>query len=129
MPLVSIHLVRGRSPEQVRALLDAAHDAMVEALGVPATDRYQIVTQHEPGEVMALDTDLGLQRTDQLVIVHVISRQREAHAKQALYRLLAEHLERRCNVAAADLIVAVVENGEADWSFGNGRAQFLTGEL
>jgi hypothetical protein len=27
------------------------------------------------------------------------------------------------------LISAVVTNSDADWSFGNGRAQFLTGEL
>jgi 4-oxalocrotonate tautomerase len=29
----------------------------------------------------------------------------------------------------ADLIVAVTDNGDDDWSFGYGRAQFLTGEL
>lgn len=29
----------------------------------------------------------------------------------------------------ADLIVSLVENSDADWSFGAGRAQFLTKEL
>jgi hypothetical protein len=28
-----------------------------------------------------------------------------------------------------DIIVCIVTNSDADWSFGNGRAQFLTGEL
>ncbi len=30
---------------------------------------------------------------------------------------------------AKDLIVSITENGDADWSFGAGRAQFVTGEL
>jgi hypothetical protein len=29
----------------------------------------------------------------------------------------------------ADLIVSITENDDEDWSFGHGRAQFLTGEL
>jgi hypothetical protein len=29
----------------------------------------------------------------------------------------------------ADLIVSITENSDEDWSFGHGRAQFLTGEL
>jgi hypothetical protein len=28
-----------------------------------------------------------------------------------------------------DIVVSIVTNSDADWSFGNGRAQFLTGEL
>jgi hypothetical protein len=28
-----------------------------------------------------------------------------------------------------DVVVSVVENTQADWSFGFGQAQFLTGEL
>lgn len=129
MPLVRIDIFRGRSQDETRALLDAVHAAVVDALAVPDTDRYQILTQHAPGEMVALDTGLGLYRTQQLVIVHVISRQRTDPAKQALYDLLARNLECDCDVSPDDLIVTVTENGAADWSFGGGRAQFLTGEL
>jgi hypothetical protein len=43
--------------------------------------------------------------------------------------LLAANLAERCGLDSADLIVSVTENGDDDWSFGYGRAQFLTGEL
>jgi hypothetical protein len=33
------------------------------------------------------------------------------------------------SAAPGDLIVSMVENEKEDWSFGAGRAQFLTGEL
>ena len=28
-----------------------------------------------------------------------------------------------------NLLIAIVENGDADWSFGYGQAQFITGDL
>ena len=45
------------------------------------------------------------------------------------HRLLVEELERSCGVAPSDVMISMVENSDEDWSFGLGRAQFLTGEL
>ena len=129
MPLLNFTVIRGRTPEQVRQLLDSAHRAVVDAFGVPERDRYQIVDVREPGDVVALDTGLGFERSDRLVIIQVVSRRRTAEQKQRFYELLAENLHRDCALDAKDLIVAITENGDADWSFGAGRAQFVTGEL
>lgn len=38
-------------------------------------------------------------------------------------------LEARCGLSPDDLMVTLVENADEDWSFGRGRAQFLTGGL
>jgi len=129
MPLILIDVIRGRDEQQLQRLMDTIHDAMVEAFAVPESDRYQVVTQHEPHEITALDTGLGFTRTRDLVILRFVSRQRTDGAKQHLYRLLAARLERDCEVDPADLIVTVVENDAGDWSFGGGVAQFLTGAL
>jgi phenylpyruvate tautomerase PptA (4-oxalocrotonate tautomerase family) len=129
MPLTMIDVIRARSDTEIQTLLDSIHTAMVEAFQVPDTDRYQIVTQHEPHEVIALDTGLGMKRTRDLVIVRFVSRERAEEAKQELYRLLATNLQRNCGIDPQDLIVTITENGAADWSFGGGAAQFLTGAL
>ena len=129
MPLINVDIIRGRSDDQIRHLMDAVHDAMVEAFEVPDTDRYQLLTQHEANEVIALDTGLGVTRSRDIVIVRVTSRTRSEVAKEAFYQALAQHLKKRCGVDPNDLIVAIMENGPADWSFAHGRAQFLTGEL
>ena len=63
------------------------------------------------------------------VIVHVVSRRRSREMKQKFYELLASRLADRCDLDPADLIVSITENSDEDWSFGYGRAQFLTGEL
>lgn len=130
MPLVAIDTIRGQYDQaQLTALLDAVQGAVVEGFGVPATDRYQIITQHEPFELVALDTDLGIRRTEKLIFVRVTSKARTQEAKQALYRLLIDKIGAAVGTGGEDIVVAITENGDADWSFGHGTAQFLTGEL
>jgi 4-oxalocrotonate tautomerase len=105
------------------------HDAVVEAFGVPPRDRYQVVSTHPDHEIVAWDTGLGIDRSSRLVILHVVSRRRSAEMKQRFYELVATNLATRCGLDPADLIVSITDNGDEDWSFGHGRAQFLTGEL
>ncbi|QCY12018.1 tautomerase family protein [Pseudomonas sp. MPC6] len=129
MPLLKFDIIQGRNDEQLKALLDVAHQAMVQAFEVPASDRYQCVTQHRPGELVLQDTGLGYTRSANVVLLTVISRPRPQQQKTTFYRLLAERLQTDCDLSPDDLIVSLVENADADWSFGRGRAQFLTGEL
>ncbi|MEX5684399.1 MULTISPECIES: tautomerase family protein [Pseudomonas] len=129
MPLLKFDIIQGRNDEQLKALLDVAHQAMVQAFEVPASDRYQCVTQHRPGELVLQDTGLGYTRSANVVLLTVISRPRPQQQKTTFYRLLAERLQADCDLSPDDLIVSLVENADADWSFGRGRAQFLTGEL
>jgi phenylpyruvate tautomerase PptA (4-oxalocrotonate tautomerase family) len=129
MPLLYIDLIEGRTPAEIQTLLDATHDAVVEAFGVPPRDRYQVVRTHPAHEIVAWDTGLGIDRSSQLVVVHVVSRRRSGEMKQRFYKLLAGNLAARSGLDPADLIVSITDNGDDDWSFGHGRAQFLTGEL
>ena len=129
MPLLKFDIFQGRSEEQIRALLDASHQAMVQAFDVPSSDRYQCVTQHRPGELVLEDTGLGLARSNNVILLTVVSRPRHQEQKVEFYRLLAQNLQASCGISPDDLIVSIVENSDADWSFGRGRAQFLTKEL
>ena len=129
MPLVRIEAFAGRSQSEIRELLDAAHRAVLSAFKVPERDRYQIYQEHPQANVVVQDTGLGIERTKNVVIVTVISRQRSQEMKQAFYRDLCRELKDSCGVQASDVVVSIVTNSDADWSFGNGVAQFLTGEL
>ena len=129
MPLIRIDLIEGRSEAELATLLDAVHRAMLAAFKVPARDRYQIVQEHAPSHMIVEDTGLGIPRTDKLVLIQVTTRPRGREAKENFYRLLARELEAACGLVPSDLVVAMVENSDEDWSFGHGRAQFLTGEL
>lgn len=129
MPLVRIDLIEHRTPDQVREVADAIHEAIVEILGIPEGDRFQIVTTHKPDEIIALDAGLGFERSDQLVMIHIFTQGgRTPQVKQQLFALLSESLGRK-GVPAEDVFVGITENSAVDWSFGFGRAQYITGEL
>lgn len=129
MPLVRFDILEGRTDQQIQAMLDAAHRAVVEAFEVPEDDRYQIVHEHKPSRIFVKDTGLGIPRTDQVVVVSVTSRPRSQEAKQNFYRLLCVALKEQCGIEPSDVVVSIILNSDADWSFGNGEAQFLTGDL
>ena len=129
MPLLRFDVIEGRDEKELKTLLDAAHRAMLEAFGVPERDRYQIVQQHPAHEMIIEDTGLGFERSKDLVIISVTSKQRTEEQKQALYRLIVKELGESCGIQPNDIMISIVENGNADWSFGMGEAQFLTGKL
>ncbi len=129
MPLLRFDLIEGRSEAEIAALLDAAHRAVLDAFGVPARDRYQIVQEHKKSRLRFEDTGLGIPRSDRALLLQITSRPRSDAAKQAFYRLLCANLAAECGIGSEDVIISFVETQDADWSFGLGRAQFLTGEL
>jgi phenylpyruvate tautomerase PptA (4-oxalocrotonate tautomerase family) len=129
MPLLRFDLIEGRNDAELKSLLDATHRAVLLAFGVPERDRYQIVHEHKASRMIVEDTGLGIPRTDKVVTLQVTSRSRTTAEKQNFYKILCEELETHCGIAPSDVMVSLVVNQDEDWSFGYGRAQFLTGEL
>ncbi|GAA1492077.1 tautomerase family protein [Curtobacterium herbarum] len=129
MPLVRFDLATGRTPEAVRAIADATHQAIVDVYGIPERDRFQVITEHPATQIIAQDAGLGFERTEGVVMIQVFTqRGRSDEAKQALYAAIHDALA-GVGVASEDVFIGYVENGPQDWSFGFGRAQYLTGEL
>jgi phenylpyruvate tautomerase PptA (4-oxalocrotonate tautomerase family) len=129
MPLVRIDVLRGRTPEGLRKLADTVQNVMLEVFAAPPRDRYQIISEHDKGHIIAEDTGLGLQRSDGIVIIQIFQQGRSTKQKAAVYAELAQRLEAECGVRPEDLIVSVMANKYADWSFGLGEAQFMNGRL
>lgn len=129
MPLLRFDVKKGRSNDEITSLLDAAHRAVLTAFGVPSRDRYQVVHEHEGSHFVVQDTGLDIVRTDKVVLVSVTSRPRTRAEKEAFYMELCRELKKSCQIEPSDVMVNIVTNTDDDWSFGHGRAQFLTGEL
>ncbi|GAE25337.1 4-oxalocrotonate tautomerase [Halalkalibacter wakoensis JCM 9140] len=129
MPLMRFDVIEGRDEQSLKKLLDAAHKAMVQAFGVPERDRYQIVSQHRANEMIIEDTGLGFERSKDVVVISVTSKERTEEQKQQLYQLMVKELGEQCGIQPNDIMMSIVSNGNADWSFGFGEAQFLTGKL
>ncbi|OBT94408.1 hypothetical protein VE01_07757 [Pseudogymnoascus verrucosus] len=130
MPLVKIDVIKGRrSPAQLRTLADTVQTVMLQKVKAPPRDRYQIITQHEKDVIICDDTNLGFERTDDLVVVQVFQQGRTTEDKQNMFAALADHLSTECGLEKTDLVISCVENKSEDWSFGLGEAQILNGKL
>ena len=129
MPLVRIDVQQGRTPAELRKVADVVQGVMLDVFAAPPGDRYQIITEHPVGQIIAEDTGLGFERTVGVVFIQIVQQGRTTAQKKAAYEQLAERLDAECGVAPTDLIVSIVANGREDWSFGLGRAQFLEGDL
>jgi phenylpyruvate tautomerase PptA (4-oxalocrotonate tautomerase family) len=126
MPLVRIELIKGRTDGEVVAVGAAVQEALVAVMNVPEGDRFQVITEHDPGRFVYNDAYLGIQRTDGIVFVQVfLSKGRTTEQKQAFYALAAKLLAEKAGVRPGDVAIAIVESTREDWSFGNGVAQYL----
>jgi 4-oxalocrotonate tautomerase len=126
MPLVRISLREGKSEQYRRALGDGVHQALVEAMDAPQQDRFQIITEHKVNDLIYDPTYLGIQRSDDIVIVQItLSAGRKPPQKRKLYRRMAEIMEKNPGLRPQDLMINLVEVAWENWSFGNGEAQYM----
>ncbi len=126
MPLVQIDVLRGRPDDELAAIGDAVHEAMVATLGVPQRDRFQMLTQHSPQTLQFDRGYLGIDRSDRFVLVRLtLAAGRSTDVKRAFYARAAALLAERTGVRPEDVTIALVENERGDWSFGNGLASYL----
>lgn len=125
MPLVRISLREGKSEQYRHALADGVHQAMVEAIDAPHQDRFQIITQHAATDLIYDPAYLGIERSDDIVIVQItLSAGRKPAQKRKLYRRIAENLAKNPGLRPQDLMINLVETAWENWSFGNGEAQY-----
>ena len=129
MPLVRIDVNAGRGPEELQQLSRGIHDAILAEYGIPERDYFHIVTEHPAGQIVAQDAGLGFERTPDVVMIQIFTQAgRSQEAKQSLFAAVAARLE-ELGVAGENVFMGYVENAAGDWSFGFGRAQYVTGEL
>jgi 4-oxalocrotonate tautomerase len=126
MPLVRIFLREGKSDEYRKAIADGVHRTLVESVDAPRQDRFQIVTEH-PADALIYDASyLGIERSDDIVIVQItLSAGRKPAQKRKLYRRMAEILKENPGLRPQDLTINLVEVAWENWSFGNGEAQYI----
>ncbi len=129
MPLLQFDLIEGRSENDVKTLLDTAHQIVLEAFKVPERDRYQIVYENKARNMVFQDTGLGFSRTEKFVMVRVFTSPRSDEQKQYFMKRLAEEFQRVCGIEGNDLMISFISNNKGDWSFGFGEAQYMTGTL
>ena len=127
MPLTRIDLAEGQPAGYRQTIGEVVYDAMIETLGVPEGDRFQVITEHA-AQNFIFDADyLGIHRSKDCVFIQVtLLSGRDAGQKSAFYKAIADGLHERLGMRHEDIVINLVENSREDWSFGNGEAQYAT---
>jgi 4-oxalocrotonate tautomerase len=125
MPLVQISLREGTNPKYRKAIAEGVHQAMIDAIAVPPKDRFQVITEYKAGDLIYDADYLDVKRSDKVVFVQItLSIGRKPRQKRALFKRMAELLEKSPGLPAEDLLINLIEVSWENWSFGNGEAQY-----
>jgi phenylpyruvate tautomerase PptA (4-oxalocrotonate tautomerase family) len=121
MPFTRISLLKGKSPEYRKAISDGFHRALVETFNVPPADRFQVIEQLEPGQLIFDRDYLGGPRSDDFVLFNVTAgKPRSVATKRAFYTRLVDLLAEAPGVRPQDVMVIITMTTPDEWSFSGG---------
>lgn len=115
MPLVTISLRSGTAAEYRRAIADSVHQAMMDALGIPRDDRFQLVAEYAPENFIHDRVFFGLERSERSVFIQITINHRDMAQKRALYDRIADNLAAAPGIRREDVFVNLVEVARENW--------------
>jgi phenylpyruvate tautomerase PptA (4-oxalocrotonate tautomerase family) len=118
MALVRIEVVKGRSPEERRELLDAVHEALIAALKVPRGDPTLRIVEHD---LASFDLPTAPRRvSDRYTLIEItMFSGRSIEAKRQLYEQIVRRLG-DIGVPATDITIVVLESPMENWGVQGG---------
>jgi quercetin dioxygenase-like cupin family protein len=128
MPFVQINLSEELDGPARKAISASIHESLIEIFRIPADDLFQTIQAFpKDGQVFA-SAYLGVEHAYPFVAIQIFCLEgRTVTMKEQLYQRIAGKIAGRTPVAAANVLIVVVENTKANWSFGNGIAQMVAG--
>jgi phenylpyruvate tautomerase PptA (4-oxalocrotonate tautomerase family) len=121
MPFIRTSLRRGTALDTKQAIVKGIHDALIEAIGMPADELFNFVHEYEPEDYIYSRSFNSISRSDHAVVIEITMRRGRSDAmKRKLYATIADNLEAQARVNRKDIFIFVHENDYSDWSVGNG---------
>ncbi|WP_143306246.1 tautomerase family protein [Chitinophaga vietnamensis] len=126
MPFVQVYHGNHFSQSEKKQISLAIHSSLADHFNVPENDYFQVFRQVAPEDFFFPDSFLDVPHTANLLYVHITARAgRTLEKKQALYQAIASRIAAATSVKVEDVIIILVENDLAGWSFGRGQAQYV----
>lgn len=123
MPFVNISLARGKSEKYLDGVSRAVHGALVAELSMKPEDDFQLINQHDRGEMVFNRNFRGGPRSDDWIVFSITEGiDRGALAKRKFYKDLVRRLEAGPGVRPADVFVMFYREPGENFSFANGVA-------
>jgi phenylpyruvate tautomerase PptA (4-oxalocrotonate tautomerase family) len=121
MPFARIDLAQGKPREYRATVADVVYKGIVGVLKAPDGDRFIVVAEHAPENLIYDPHFLGMERSPDFILIQVTSTVgNNKEAKLAFFRYIADELNSKLGVRTDDVMINLVFVQREDWSFGNG---------
>ncbi len=121
MPFARVDLIQGKSPEYRTKVADIVYRGIVDVLKAPDGDRFVVIGEHTPDNLIYDPTFLGMERSPGFMLIQVTSTVgNNPETKLAFYRFVVDELESKLSVRPDDVTINMVFVDRSDWSFGKG---------
>ncbi|MEU1589562.1 tautomerase family protein [Micromonospora sp. NPDC005710] len=121
MPFVDISLARGKPDQYLAAVSQTVHDALVTGLNINPDDNFQLIHQHDPGEMIFSRGFRGGPRSDDWIVVTITDNlDRGEQAKRRFYKTLVRLLEERPGIRSSDITVIMTVVPPENVSYADG---------
>lgn len=122
MPFARVDLLKGKPTEYRSTVADVVYKGIVDVLKAPDGDRFIVIAEHEPANLVYDKTFLNMDRSPDFLLIQVTSTVgNNKESKFAFYKFIVEQLESRLKVRPDDVMINMVFVDKADWSFGKGQ--------
>ncbi|UVM48110.1 tautomerase family protein [Pseudomonas sp. B21-015] len=122
MPFVRTAVIKGTGPQQRQRIVDGIHQALVDSIGMPQDELFNLVVDYDPEQFFYSRTFNRVARSDQLIVIEITMRRGRSDAmKRELYKKIADNLGAQAQVRPQDLFIFMHENDYSDWSVGSGK--------
>lgn len=125
MPSVKIHVLEGKYNEsRIDKISSAVQNALIDALGIPPEDFFQIIHFLPRRQFRHTPSFLGLNYSDDLIMLEItFISGRPTEKRLALLRALNDEIVAVAGISPDDLFITLYETPGENISFGRGLAQ------
>lgn len=114
MPLVKIEIIKGKTPEYKKTLMQTVHEALEHALKIPEWDRFQRLYELEEDYFEHNDS-----KTNQFVMIELtLFPGRTPDVKREVIKEITRLLGVRLNIQPSDIFITINEPPLENWGMG-----------
>ena len=114
MPLVRVDIIKGKSPEYKKALLDCIHDGLMEAIQIEDWDRFQRIV-----EINREDFETAPGKTDAFMIIEITMFEgRSKEQKKAVIECVTSRLAEKLGIQPTDVFIVIQDPPDENWGLG-----------
>ena len=114
MPVVKINMLKGKTPEYKKTVLDSVHSALVDSIGIEDWDRFQRIVEFEPENFEKPEF-----KSDSFMVIEIsLFPGRTKVQKSALIESIAEKLNKSLSIDPGDVFVLISEPPIENWGIG-----------